>query len=108
MSGGTVCKCNERKEPLDTVSGSNRPGRLWRVTAYKCNYSKFNGSRYTSSDYSACKCLRCGSHWRTKAPYAGQLPAINMDEVSISSGYAGHDQAMRALGREPYNRNEEV
>lgn len=45
----------------------------WRVLDRHCNYSKFNGSRYTPSAYSACKCLKCGAVWRTKADYVALM-----------------------------------
>lgn len=99
MSGGIACNCSERYEPLTVPEASNRPPRLWRVTAYRCNHSAFNGYHKTPSRYSAIKCLRCGAHWRTKAPYADRLPAIAVDEVEISSGYTGHKAAMEARGR---------
>lgn len=65
MSGGTACHCEEARKPLAE--------RAWRVRAYKCNHSAFNGSRYTPSAYSAIVCLTCRAYWRTKADYAGQL-----------------------------------
>lgn len=45
----------------------------WRVLDRHCNYSRFNGGRYTPSDYSACKCMTCGAVWRTKADYVALL-----------------------------------
>lgn len=49
------------------------PATKWRVLDRHCNYSAFNGGRYTPSDYSACKCMACGSVWRTKADYVALL-----------------------------------
>ena len=60
MSQGVVCKCKPRK----TV-----------IVNWKCNYSAFNGYRWTPSDYSLIKCLKCGQYWRTKAKYVDSLPA---------------------------------
>lgn len=45
----------------------------WRVLDRHCNYSKFNGSRYTPSDYSSCKCMKCKMVWRTKAEYVARI-----------------------------------
>lgn len=45
----------------------------WRVEAYRCNYSAFNGYHQTDSDYSAVLCLRCRARWRTKAAYIEEL-----------------------------------
>ncbi len=53
-----ACKCNERKKPADQ--------RAWVYWDYKCNYSAFNGSRYTPSDYSVIHCNCCGATWRSK------------------------------------------
>lgn len=66
MSGGHICHCEESKKPIAE--------RRWVVVNRLCNYSAFNGSRWTSSDYSALCCHACGNHWRTKAPYVAQLP----------------------------------
>lgn len=65
MSGGTVCKCEESKKPLED--------RDWEVLDYKCNHSAFNGGRRTSSDYSCVTCHQCPALWRTKADYVGTL-----------------------------------
>ena len=54
-----TCKCGNRDE--------------WRVTARRCNYSAFNGYRWTPSDYSEVKCFRCVRRWRTKAAYVDRL-----------------------------------
>lgn len=59
MSGGPACSCGDRSQ--------------WRILDYKCNYSKFSGSRYTPSDYSAITCNGCGRVWRTKAAYVDDL-----------------------------------
>ena len=107
MSGGTSCKCAERREPLTAPPASNRPARLWRCVAYKHNYSAFNGYHYTPSDYSAISCVRCGAVWRTRADYAVLLSNLAEDEKFISSGYAGHAEAMERLGRTPYQRGKE-
>ena len=90
MSGGQACKCSEKREPLTAPAGSNRPGRLWRVIQYRCNHSAFNGYHETSSDYSSISCLRCGAHWRTKAPYADMLTGMQEDERNIERGYSRH------------------
>jgi hypothetical protein len=100
MSGGQSCKCEERSEPL--TSTTNRPGRLWRVVDWRCNHSAFNGWHHTPSRYSAIMCLRCGSHWRTKAPYADTLTHLDRHtELNISYGYASHARAMEDRGRTP-------
>lgn len=41
----------------------------WRVRMYRCNYSAFNGRRWTPSDYSLVGCTKCQKSWRTKAAY---------------------------------------
>ena len=65
MSGGNVCSCLERQNPIGE--------RRWRVTARRCNYSAFNGYRWTPSDYSEVRCSVCRSFWRTKAQYVDKL-----------------------------------
>ena len=65
MSGGDACKCEERKKPVGE--------RKWVCLQYKCNFSAFNGYRYTPSDYSCVSCEACGALWRTKAAWAGLL-----------------------------------
>lgn len=45
------------------------PIEQWRVLDRNCNYSAFNGRQWTTSEYSACKCLKCRTVWRTKAAY---------------------------------------
>jgi hypothetical protein len=61
VSGDIACACEERKKPVAE--------RAWEYVNYKCNYSKFNGSRYTPSDYSLVHCKACGACWRTKAEW---------------------------------------
>lgn len=105
MSGGRACKCAERFESLDAAERSNRPGRLWRVTSYLHNNSTFHGG-YQDSDYSGIACLRCGSRWRTKAPYAGRLKGFDVEtEINITPGCAGYVEQMEAWGRTPYTRD---
>ncbi len=54
----------------------------WVVLDRYCNYSAFSGGRRTPSEYSACKCLRCGHVWRTKAGYvAGLRDATNAERL---------------------------
>lgn len=53
---------------------------LWRVVDRHCNYSAFNGHRYTPSDYSFCKCTKCGHGWRTKADYVALLADASASE----------------------------
>lgn len=67
MSGGTACRCPERKKPVKD--------RNWVITQYRCNHSAFNGYHYTPSDYSTIHCLgdRCPGCWRTKANYVFEL-----------------------------------
>jgi hypothetical protein len=65
MSGGPACTCEEVAKPPEE--------RRWLILDYKCNYSKFNGSHYTPSDYSAVQCRGCGRIWRTKAAYVEKL-----------------------------------
>jgi len=59
MSQGVACTCKSR--------------RYWRVTQYRCNHSAFNGYKWTPSEYSEVRCLRCGSNWRTRAGYVYSL-----------------------------------
>lgn len=68
MSGGPVCQC----------SGSiDDKMKNWRIIQYMCNRSAFNGYHYTPSDYSAIRCLKCHSIWRTKANYVESLKKQN-------------------------------
>lgn len=65
MSGGFFCECHgTRAERMEH----------WEITAYRCNYSAFNGYRYTPSRYSEVHCKKCGQFWRTKAAYVRRLP----------------------------------
>jgi hypothetical protein len=61
MSGGPACECPERKKPIKE--------RAWHYVDYKCNYSKFSGSKYTPSNWSSVRCCCCGAYWRTKATW---------------------------------------
>ena len=65
MSGGLACRCPESKRPI--------PKRNWLVLQRHCNYSAFNGYRYTYSDYSCLQFVSCKVVWRTKAAYASKL-----------------------------------
>lgn len=65
MSGGDSCQCEERQKPMAQ--------RAWFVVDYKCNYSAFNGYKYTNSDYSSVCCHACRRTWRTKAGYVEDL-----------------------------------
>lgn len=105
VSGGQACKCSEKDEAIVHVLNWNRPGRLWRVVQRHSNHSAFSGNRYTPSDYSALRCLRCGASWRTKAHYVTRLRDIAEDEENISCGYDGHIAAMEARGRTPHPNN---
>lgn len=65
MSQGNGCTCpGTRDEKI----------KNWVVVHYRCNYSAFSGYKRTTSDYSAVKCLKCLSRWRTKADYVLLLP----------------------------------
>ncbi len=66
MSGGPVCSCPLRHKVVVTRCG---------------NYSAFNGYRFTPSDYSCIRCLRCGIFFRTKARYVEQLRNATKDEA---------------------------
>lgn len=44
------------------------------VVHLKCNYSAFNGYRYTPSEYSQVLCLDCRHTWRTKSDKVYELP----------------------------------
>lgn len=69
MSGGFACR-----------DGVHRAGGHWVVVDRNCNYSAFNGSRYTPSDYSLIRCLGCGKFWRTKAKYVYTLRNATHEE----------------------------
>lgn len=56
----------------------------WRVIDRRCNYSAFNGYRWTPSDYSCLVCLECGHVWRTKAAYVYSLNDVTKDELAYS------------------------
>lgn len=73
MSKGIACQCSKgipRKERM----------KNWRIIDYKCNYSKFNGCRYTPSDWSKIRCLCCGNYWRTKQSYVDDLDFATDEE----------------------------
>lgn len=65
MSGGNVCRCSESKKPIKE--------RNWKIMAFRCNHSAFNGWRETASDYSEIQCNTCNYRWRTKANYVYEL-----------------------------------
>jgi hypothetical protein len=102
MSGGYACRCSERDEPLIAQPGANRPARLWRVMQRYCNHSAFSGYRYVPSRYSCIFCLRCGACWRTTASFVAYLADNTEDEINISPGRAGYQEAMIAAGRTLY------
>lgn len=54
--------------------------QFWLVTARKCNYSAFNGYRWTPSDYSQVMCPNCNVSWRTKAGYVDALPNAGLKD----------------------------
>lgn len=54
----------------------------WVVIHRRCNFSAFNGYRWTPSDYSLVGCTACGALWRTKAKFTDDLPSGDMDAVS--------------------------
>lgn len=62
MSSSVACTCKGWDKRI-----------AWYVMHYRCNYSAFNGYRYTPSDYSQVKCAGCGHIWRTKARYVDGL-----------------------------------
>lgn len=65
MSQGIPCACKGTKE---------EKMKNWVVIDYKCNYSAFNGYKWTPSDYSRVHCPVCYRSWRTKAAYVDGLP----------------------------------
>ena len=65
MSHSFGCKCSERKKPVQD--------RAWVVIDRECNYSAFNGYRYTPSAYSKVYCPVCESMGQTKASYVRHL-----------------------------------
>lgn len=108
MSGGTCCRCHERHEPIagGFVGAVKRPGRLWRVISRECNYSRFNGSHYTPSNWSSVCCLRCGAHWRTKAGYVHDLADRLDEEINICPGTADYRHYMEMAGRRAWRHRE--
>lgn len=68
MSIHIKCICGRKKNDHSDLT----------VINYKCNYSAFNGYKYTPSDYSLVKCNRtgCNGMWRTKARYVDTLPSL--------------------------------
>lgn len=67
MSQGSPCRCSGTQQ---------EKMKNWYVVVFHGNYSAFNGSRFTPSDYSAITCKVCQGCWRTKAGYVYQLPKI--------------------------------
>lgn len=65
MSVSFSCRCAERAKPAQA--------RAWVVVQRQCNYSAFNGYRYTPSEYSLVFCQACGALGRTKAEYVAKL-----------------------------------
>jgi hypothetical protein len=51
----------------------------WHVTQRKCNFSAFNGYRYSRSDYSQVRCPIDGKTWRSKGAYVDELPDAPSD-----------------------------
>lgn len=62
-----LCADGERGHPISRVA----------VVQRNCNFSAFNGYRWTPSDYSLVRC-ECGWSWRTKARYVGGLKDGNL------------------------------
>lgn len=65
------CHCPERRKPVKD--------RAWVVVARRCNYSAFNGWRYTPSDWSEVFCKGCHALGRTRASYVEDLPNGEID-----------------------------
>src|SRR6476660_3003376 len=65
MGSGIACRCKGTKEERK---------KNWEILQFKCNYSAFNGNRYTPSDYSAIHCTCCGNVWRTTSDIVYSLP----------------------------------
>lgn len=61
------------KHPRPYSEPCKAPIEHWRVIDRNCNYSHFNGRRWTPSDYSALVCMKCGWRWRTKAAYVVEV-----------------------------------
>lgn len=75
------------------------------MVTYKHNRSAFHGG-YQASEYSGIACLRCGSWWRTKAPYVESLKAFDMaTEINLGPGHAGYEEQMEAWGRKPHRED---
>lgn len=72
MSQGISCKDKSHKKD-------------WVVTQRNANASAFNGYHSQWSEYSAVRCLRCGSSWRTKAAFVDSLPNAPADWMHRSS-----------------------
>ncbi len=73
MSGGKKCQCDQKRLRLGQ--------RVWEVTAYKVNYSAFNGYQATPSRYSEVTCPICGARWRTTGRYIEKLAKNPMRPV---------------------------
>ena len=56
----------------------------WYVVERNCNYSAFNGYKWTWSPYSQVRCATCGRSWRTKAAYVRALPDTPPDKECAS------------------------
>jgi hypothetical protein len=56
-----------------------------KVVMRRCNYSAFNGYRYTPSAYSLVECFAPGCNWmtRTKAAYVDQLSNATDADMGI-------------------------
>jgi hypothetical protein len=57
--------------------------KTWVVVHWRCNYSAFNGYRYTPSSYSLVACLVCDRSWRTKAAYVDHLHILTVTEAQL-------------------------
>jgi hypothetical protein len=86
VSAHTPCTCGRKRGDIEDLV----------VVAYHCNYSAFNGCRWTRSDYSQVLCMRVGclGNWRTKAPYVEQLTVM-----SYAKAY-DQKEAMRLANKE--------
>lgn len=81
MSGGISCKCHKTEHtPPMTEEKWRECQSFWRVVNRRCNYSAFNGYQRTYSAYSALRCLRCGSAWRSKALYVSVIKDMLAEE----------------------------
>jgi hypothetical protein len=86
------CKCAERSKPIEQ--------RRWVVIRRKCNYSAFNGYKYTPSAYSEIYCQACGGIGRTRAAYVdqlrdGEIMPPDADTATRSTGYDAAKAARR-------------